>query len=245
MQKLVLMKKYGFYFLWLLLIVFALAATPDDARAGERQAVEEGDIIEMPDAEEIRENQSSQSDEKAFADAERAAEHGDTQPGSGVATSPLKNKKTVIHPRDYDAIASDEYQNARTLCLLAEQCMRRGGVERAIKHLEAALIKDPKDPDVHELYATALERRMLNKSARTETVFSRCVLEWTRLYRGEIGEERGLTLKGMGLGAGMFSDDDRANTAKVHLLKLVGFLPHAWETNHKYVLRAVKQCGVQ
>jgi len=152
----------------------------------------------------------------------------------------VKTKTKAPQAREYDEIASDEYENARTLCLKAEQCMRQGAYARAIRHLENAMQKDAKDPDVHELLAIALEDRMQQLHKIDSKSYERCVLEWTRMYRGEIGEEKGVTFKGMGLGAGMFSGDERAQKAKSHLLKVVGFLPKPWETNVKYVKRATE-----
>ncbi|MBK7838670.1 MAG: hypothetical protein IPL73_09705 [Candidatus Obscuribacter sp.] len=165
----------------------------------------------------------------------------DTETNKIPSSPEVQTVQTKAKPpaaKEYDDIASDDYENARTLCLKAEQCMRQGAYARAIRHLNNAMQKDPKDPDVHELLAIALEERMHKLHHVDSKSYERCVLEWTRMYRGEIGEEKGVTFKGVGLGAGMFSGDERAQKAKSHLIKVVGFLPKPWETNVKYVKRA-------
>lgn len=149
-----------------------------------------------------------------------------------------KNTATAAVPLDYDDISSEE--DSRTLQPKGIQSMRQGGIDRALIHLKRAVEGGPKDVDAHAQYALALEAKMARQNHPNADLFGQAVQHWVLNYRGEVGEEKGITIKGVGLGAGMFSKDEMAMRGKEHLLQLVGFLPKPWETDTKYVKRAVK-----
>lgn len=161
---------------------------------------------------------------------------------SPAAAKPIDETKLAPAPmaRDYDDISSEDFENTRTLQLKGLQAMRQGAIDRALKHLEKAVAVGPKDVDAHAHYATALEEKMKRMKHPDAQMFSKCVASWTKLYRGEVGEEKGITIKGIGLGSGMFSNDEMVVMGKEHLLSLVGFLPKPWESDAKYIKRAVK-----
>lgn len=141
--------------------------------------------------------------------------------------------------REYDEVHSDSFETARSLMMKANANLRSGRTNRAIKQLEKALTLDKDDPDVHTLYAQVLETKIGNQSDRDPEVYRKCVSEWLIVLRQEVGEEKGLTFKGVGIGNGLFNDDFRSIMAKKHLLKIVGFLPKPWETDTKYLKRAL------
>ena len=120
---------------------------------------------------------------------------------SSAATSagakPIDETKLAPAPmaRDYDDIASEDFENTRTLQLKGLQAMRQGAIDRALKHLEKAVEVGPKDVDAHAHYATALEEKMKRMKHPDAQMFSKCVASWTKLYRGEVGEEKGITIK--------------------------------------------------
>jgi hypothetical protein len=145
--------------------------------------------------------------------------------------------------REYDDITSEEFESPRILILKAQQALRHRDVDRAVSQMERAIGLAPKDVDVHYFYALSLEAKMKRARFKDEKTFGNCVNSWLKLYRGEVGDEKGLTFKGVGLAAGSFSDDEMAMQGKEHLLSLVGFLPKAWESDKKYVKRAVASLG--
>ncbi|OPZ90820.1 MAG: hypothetical protein BWY75_00570 [bacterium ADurb.Bin425] len=145
--------------------------------------------------------------------------------------------------REYDDITSEEFESPRILILKAQQALRHRDVDRAVSQMERAMALAPKDVDVHYFYALSLEAKMKRARFKDEKTFGNCVSSWLKLYRGEVGDEKGLTFKGVGLAAGSFSDDEMAMHGKEHLLSLVGFLPKAWESDKKYVKRAVASLG--
>ncbi|MBI5172183.1 MAG: hypothetical protein HY986_04810 [Candidatus Melainabacteria bacterium] len=148
-----------------------------------------------------------------------------------------------VKSKEFDDITSDDFDGHRVLILKAQQALRHGAYERAVKHMERAMTTGQKDVDVHYFYAMALEQKMEKAHFRDQDSFSKCVNSWLKIYRGEVGDEKGLTIKGIGLAAGAFSNDEMAAQGKEHLLSLVGFLPKAWESDAKYVKRAVATLG--
>jgi tetratricopeptide (TPR) repeat protein len=136
---------------------------------------------------------------------------------------------------------SNPLESATFYAHKSEYCLQHGYVEQAIKLCQMALsLKD--DPDLHQIYATALERKLNGQDERDETLYLKCVSEWLIVLRQSGGEENlavhGISLPGL---EKLWGDDDRAAPAKQHILKLTGRLPKIWETNQKFLNRIAKE----
>jgi hypothetical protein len=123
----------------------------------------------------------------------------------------------------------------------AEYCLQHGYVDRAIKLCQLAL-NNKDDPDLHQIYATALEAKLKDQEEKDPTLFRNCVAEWLIVLRQSGGEENlafhGASLPGVGK---FFEDEDRSMPAKQHIQHLTGHLPKVWETNDRFVKRVTKE----
>lgn len=131
----------------------------------------------------------------------------------------------------------------KSLAFLAEDKLHGGDVDEAIRLLKQSLSMDNDDADAHALYAEALERKLRKQDEKDPELFNKCVREWLLVLRNEVGEEKGLNVKGVGVpGIGTFyRDEDHNILAKNHLVKLTGSGPRPWETNTKYLKRVLQK----
>lgn len=130
--------------------------------------------------------------------------------------------------------------NARTLMLSAKQSMRHHNYKKAIALLRKAVQLDPDDPDVRCLYAEALQEKLSHQVEKDPYIFNLCVRNWLMVARNEVGDEKGASIKGIGIGLGYFQDEDRTIRAKASLKKLTGYSPKPWETNDRYLRKVLK-----
>lgn len=138
---------------------------------------------------------------------------------------------------------ADEFfteSSARTLLMTARQHLRHHDYLRAIALLKQAVKLDSDDLDVRCLLAQALEEKLSHQQNKDGDDFNLCVHNWLAVARGQGGEEKGLTYKGVGLGVGLFQDEERAILAKRRLKSLTGYLPRPWETNDRYLRRVLR-----
>lgn len=140
--------------------------------------------------------------------------------------------------RDHDDFFDNK--SARTLFLAAKQDMKRHNYLRAIKKLEEAVKLDPDDMDVRCLYAESMQEKLSHQVDKDPDLFNKCVQTWLKVMRNEVGEEKGLTYKGIGIDNGMFGDEERSQRAKLELKTLTGYIPKPWETNDHYLKRVLK-----
>jgi hypothetical protein len=131
----------------------------------------------------------------------------------------------------------------KSLAFLAEDKLRSGNVDEAIHLLKQSLSMDNDDADAHALYAEALERKLRKQDEKDPELFNKCVREWLLVLRNEVGEEKGLNVKGVGvpLMQTFYRDEDHNILAKNHLVKLTGSGPKPWETNTKYLKRVLQK----
>lgn len=130
--------------------------------------------------------------------------------------------------------------NARTLMLSAKQSMRHHNYKKAIVLLRKAVQLDPDDPDVRCLYAEALQEKLSHQVDKDPYTFNLCIRNWLMVARNEVGDEKGASIKGIGIGLGYFQDEDRTIRAKASLKKLTGYSPKPWETNDRYLRKVLK-----
>lgn len=138
-----------------------------------------------------------------------------------------------------DAIANTA-RTAGAYARSAEYCLSHGDVDKAIALCKQSLDQQD-DPDLHQIYAEALERKLKTQVDKDPKLFRRCVREWLIVLRQSGGEEKlslhGLSLPGLGK---FYEDDDRTIPAKQHINQLTGRLPKIWETNEKFLNRVTK-----
>ncbi|MDP3506641.1 MAG: tetratricopeptide repeat protein [Candidatus Melainabacteria bacterium] len=150
----------------------------------------------------------------------------------------VREVSEVQPTRDSDDLFTET--SARSLLMVARQCMRHHNYNKAITLLSRAVKLDPDDPDVICLYAEALEEKLSHQVEKDPTVFNLCVKNWLTILRNEAGEEKGATYKGIGIGMGYFQDEERTTRAKLRLKALTGYIPKPWETNDRYLRRVLK-----
>ncbi|MFX5680438.1 hypothetical protein ABTE28_20290, partial [Acinetobacter baumannii] len=80
--------------------------------------------------------------------------------------------------------------------------------------------KDLDNADTHLVYAEALEKKINKQTSKDNELFKKCVKEWLIVYRGEKGDERGLS-NSHGISIPMlgkfYEDEDRSIPAKQRL----------------------------
>ena len=136
---------------------------------------------------------------------------------------------------------------ARSLQAEGERLLATDQVDKAIKVFQRAIDIDSDDIDVRVPYARALEKKLLSQKARDPYIYSQCVEEWLTVMRNGVGEEKGMGVHGvslLNLDSG-FADEERQHLAREHLKKVVGFAPRPWETNAKFMKRAMEQSSVK
>lgn len=110
----------------------------------------------------------------------------------------------------------------------------------AAEYSRKAVQADPDDMDARVAHGEALFD-LIEKGNTDPVIHNECVKTWLIVYRGLVGEEKGLTYKGISipLVAELFGDS-RRDISKQRLIKLVGRLPKSWETNRKYLGRVLQ-----
>jgi len=172
--------------------------------------------------------------QRAFADDDEVTEdaNGNLPPG---------------YVRSVNAINSGVHPTVSSLELAAEYAVQHKYFDQAIKICQQAIAMNDDDADIHMAYADALEHKLRTQKAgaRDPNLFMATVREWLIVARNEKGDERGLTnSKGVGIPGmqHMYQDEERSMPAVHHIVRLVGYLPKAKETDQKYLLRVAKQC---
>jgi hypothetical protein len=123
----------------------------------------------------------------------------------------------------------------------AEYCLTHGHIDKAIKLCQQALDKQNDDPDIHQIYAEALESKLEAQVDKDPKLFRKCVAQWLIVLRQEGGDEslsfHGLSIPGLGK---FYEDESRTIPAKQHIIRLAGRLPKVWETNDKFLNHVTK-----
>lgn len=167
---------------------------------------------------------------------------------TGVAWADSDNSPEAVSAQDISGSEPVESINALgnvvdgsgALARSAEYCLQHGEYDKAIKFCQLSLSKK-EDPDLHQIYATALQSKLKSEDQKDPELFSKCVSEWLIVLRQTNGEEN-LSFHGVGLpGVGKFwEDEDRTMPAKLQLFQLTGRVPKVWETNAKFLKRVTK-----
>ena len=171
-------------------------------------------------------------------------------PGSAARAedSPQEGKKgkteepkVTQEVKDYDDFF--ENKSARTLLMNGRREMQRRNYVRALKLMQEAVKLDPNDIDAQCVYAEAMQEKLKHQADKDPELFNKCVQLWLKIMRSEIGEEKGLSYKGLSLDNGLFGDEERVQRAKVELKALTGYVPKPWETNDHFLKRVLRNAS--
>jgi len=143
--------------------------------------------------------------------------------------------------QEYDEIVTPDMETARSVANRARISLRNGNVSRALVLAQRAMKMDDDDMEIHFIYAQALEAKVERQTERDPYLYKKCIQEWIKVYRNEVGMEKGMTFKGLNLMGNMYNDDEYGNVAKKHLVKLTGYAPKPWETDNHFITRTTKE----
>jgi hypothetical protein len=147
------------------------------------------------------------------------------------------------HPvSSMEAFSNSPHATADAVLMHAEYALKSGDIDGAIKLLRRALKKETgaDDIDIHQTLAGALEEKVKSQDERDQYLYNECVKEWLKVLRSEVGPEKGLTWKGLGLGLGRkYEDELQGGVARAHLTELCGSAPTNKETDAKYLKRVL------
>lgn len=162
-----------------------------------------------------------------------AAEVADTN-AQKEAKAKAKEPRAVISNHEIFTAGAGK-NNARMGTLQSEYVNSTNQHRLAAEYSRKAVEADPDDMDARYAHGEALFK-LIEKGNTDPVVHNECVKTWLIVYRGLVGEEKGLCFKGISipLTCEMFGDS-RRNMSKRRLTKLVGRLPKAWETNNKFL----------
>ena len=163
----------------------------------------------------------------------------------GAESTSNKVQKTVLEVAEPGTLTSIEGFNVdqatpNSLAVAADYALKQGQVRKAIRLCKQAIYQNADDVYIHQVYAEALEKRLQSLKTDDIALYNECVKEWLLVFRSDAGEERGVGFRGVGVSAGLYSDEERNVPAKSHLIHLVGRAPRAWETNARYLKVAMK-----
>jgi|JI8StandDraft_1071087.scaffolds.fasta_scaffold16167_4 hypothetical protein len=145
-----------------------------------------------------------------------------------------------VRAKDYDEIFSDTNMSSGALLMRGRAALKAGNYRKALALVERGLRMEMDDPDIHLLHAEALEAKLKHQVDKDPALFQKVVEKWLLIYRNQVGEEKGMDVKGISVLRGFYSDEERGMEAKRHLLKLTGYVPKMWETNNRYLKRVLK-----
>jgi len=141
---------------------------------------------------------------------------------------------------EYEGSGIFTHETAHTLFVEAKQHMRRNDYNRALRLLTKAIKLDDDDMEVRVLYAEALDEKLQHQAEKDPEVFNKCIKSWLMVARNEIGDEKGMTFKGLGILSGQYGDEDWVLKAKKRLKVLTGYSPKPWETNDRYLRKVLR-----
>jgi tetratricopeptide (TPR) repeat protein len=124
----------------------------------------------------------------------------------------------------------------------ANYCLKMGQYDKAIRLSKLAIEKRYDDNETHQVYAEALEKKYNKQVEKDPALFNKCLREWLIVLRQEVGDEKGMTWKGIGIPVlgKFYSDEDRVMPARSHIMSLTGYLPKVWETDDRFIKRVGK-----
>jgi len=129
---------------------------------------------------------------------------------------------------------------AVTIMMQGQRALSAGNTSLAITKFRRAIDMDNEDMDAHRYYAEALEKKLRSQVDKDPELFNECVRQWLTVMRNIVGDEKGMSIRGVNPIADLYGDEDHAIMAKNHLVKLTGSAPKFWETNAHYLKKVLK-----
>jgi hypothetical protein len=155
-----------------------------------------------------------------------------------------KNKLPAGYVMSCDGPLSGN-STADHLTLAAQYMVNNQYYDKAIAACQKALRKNMDDCDIHKVYAEALEGKLKKEKKDNPDLFTTCLKEWLIVFRNERGDERGMTIKGIGIPGIMQAnmDEDHTMEARAHLYDLTGTVPRPWEPDFLFIKRVCKKAN--
>lgn len=140
----------------------------------------------------------------------------------------------------YDEVLDPEQKNPMAARMSAEAAIRANRADRAIFLSRKALARRPDDLEFHKTLAEALDLKLETQKEKDPKVVAECVREWLIVMRNGVGMEKGTNFRGAGgILDAFYSDEEYYILAKERIKELTGKLPRAWETNDRFLKRAL------
>ena len=144
---------------------------------------------------------------------------------------------------NYDVFNQGRHKRDATIThMQSEMALRISDVNRAIRLGRRAVELNPDDIEARTALAEALYQKVKHGKTDDPGVFNECVKTWLMILRNVVGEEKGLTYKGIGIPLiqKFYEDEDHGTLAKERLTALCGRTPKAWETNKKFLDKVLR-----
>lgn len=188
---------------------------------------------------------------KAPVSAKSESESEESENYANVKRKPLSSKFSRDQDFNENAGEGDEStgrfegeffvrQTGNTLQHLGRDCIRDGKFTKAMLVMQKAIKISPNDVENYILYAEAMQGVLERQEDKDPELFNKCVGVWLQVLRSEVGEEKGLSFKGISIDNGLYGDEDTVFKAKRQLRKLTGYVPKPWETDNKYLVRVLR-----
>lgn len=188
---------------------------------------------------------------KAAAPARSESESEESESAATAKRKPLSSKFSRDQDFNENSGEGDENsgrfegevfvrQTGNTLQHLGRDCIRDGKYAKAMLVMQKAIKISPNDVENYVLYAEAMQGVLERQEDKDPELFNKCVGVWLQVLRSEVGEEKGLSFKGISIDNGLYGDEDTVFKAKRQLRKLTGYVPKPWETDNKYLVRVLR-----
>ncbi len=153
-----------------------------------------------------------------------------------------KSKTKVVY--NYDLFDKGRgKKNARIHQMHSELALLSDDTERAVKLGRRSVELDPNDIDARVALGNALYEKIQKEGEDHSTAdYNECVKTWLIVFRNMVGDEAGISYKGVSLPLmnKFYEDEDRGVIAKSMLQRLCGHAPKCWETNKKYLSKVLR-----
>ena len=160
----------------------------------------------------------------------------------GFADTPWNYRSNDPHKPAYSDEQNQEfaYLPSEKLASEADSLLKTGQVDSAIRAVSELLARNEDVSEAHRIYAESLERKLNQHAGYDPSIFKQCVEEWLAFMRSQLNEEGRVSLGGVGVSNFLPGHDERYMIARQHLIDLTGVAPRPWESNQKYLKRALR-----
>jgi len=147
------------------------------------------------------------------------------------------------NPAPTALLDSNSSRASLALSSAANRALLADDFGKAEKLACSAIAKDGENFEAHRIYAVSLEARYRKDDSRDQSLMLKCIEAWLVYMRAHAAEAGRIHFDGVGMSNFAPAHDNRYMLAQQHLKILVGFAPHAWETNKHFLQRVQKKFG--